>query len=74
MHELHVCLVGFVWSWRLSDCPIRDVLVIFHLKRRRCALIIDGESCKVSSDWSLIEQGIRMSEEYAAFFKEMDRF
>ena len=65
---------GFMESRQLSDYPIRDMLVIFHVKRRRWDVIIDGKNRKVSRDWSLIEQGTRMSVEYAAFLKEISRF
>lgn len=65
---------GFMESRQLSDYPIRDMLVTFHVKRRRWDVLIDGYSHKVSRDWSLIEQGTRMSVEYAAFLKEISRF
>ena len=50
------------------------MLVIFHVKRRSWYVIIEGKNRKVSRDWSLIEQGTRMSVEYAACLRENSRF
>jgi len=58
----------------IEDYPIRNMLVRLKVRRRRWEAIIDGKKTKVNRDWNVIEQGTRMSEEYAAFLKEISRF
>ncbi len=65
---------GFMEPRLVSDCPIRSMLVTLSVKRRRWDVEIDGRTCKVSRDWSLVQQGTRMSVEYAAFLKEISRY
>ena len=65
---------GFMEARYIEDYPIRNMLVRLKVKRRRWEAIIDGKKTKVSRDWKVIEQGTRMSEEYAAFLKEIRRF
>ncbi len=50
------------------------MLVKLKVRRRRWEIIIEREKKKVSRDWEVIAQGTRMSEEYAAFLKEISRF
>lgn len=64
---------GFMESRLINDCPIRSMLVTLSVKRRRWDVEINGKMKKVSRDWSVVEQGTRMSAEYAAFLKEISR-
>ncbi len=65
---------GFMEPRYIEDYPIRNMLVKLKVRRRRWEIIIEGEKKKISRDWEVIAQGTRMSEEYAAFFKEISRF
>ncbi len=65
---------GFMEPRYIEDYPIRNMLVKLKVRRRRWEIIIEGEKKKVSRDWEVIAQGTRMSEEYAAFLKEISRF
>ena len=58
----------------INDYPIRNMLVSLKVRRRRWEVSIDGKKKKVNRDWEMIAQGTRMSEEYAAFLKEISRF
>lgn len=58
----------------INDCPIRSMLVTLSVKRRRWDVEIEGEYKKVKRDWNIVAQGTRMSEEYAAFLKEISRY
>lgn len=65
---------GFMEPRLINDYPIRNMLVTLSVKRRRWDVEIDGQTKKVTRDWSLVAQGTRMSAEYAAFLKEISRF
>jgi len=65
---------GFMEVRKVSDYPIRNMLVTLSVKRRRWDVEIDGEIKKVSRDWKAVAQGTRMSKEYAAFLKEISRY
>lgn len=65
---------GFMVPRLINDYPIRNMLVTLHVKRRRWDIEIDGQTKKVTRDWSLVAQGTRMSAEYAAFLKEISRY
>ena len=65
---------GFMEPRLINDCPIRSMLVTLSVKRRRWDVEIDGQMKKVSRDWNIVAQGTRMSEEYAAFLKEISRY
>jgi len=65
---------GFMEPRLINDYPIRNMLVSLSVKRRRWDVEINGQVKKVSRDWSVVAQGTRMSEEYAAFLKEISRY
>ncbi len=65
---------GFMEPRYIEDYPIRNMLVRLKVRRRRWEIKIEGEKQKISRDWEVIAQGTRMSEEYAAFLKEISRF
>lgn len=65
---------GFMEARYIDDYPIRNMLVKLKVRRRRWEVTIDSKKKKVSRNWEVIAQGTRMSEEYAAFLKEISRF
>lgn len=65
---------GFMEPKLINDCPIRSMLVTLNVKRRRWDVEIDGKHKKIKRDWNIVAQGTRMSEEYAAFLKEISRY
>ncbi|MBB6498397.1 transposase [Pedobacter cryoconitis] len=63
---------GFFPEIVVQDFPIRGHKVFYHIKRRRW---INVESGKVIyRDWTLVEKGTRMTGDFAAFLKEINRY
>lgn len=63
---------GFFKSIHVQDFPIRGQRVYLKIKRRRW---INPDTGKVIyRDWNLIAKGTRMTEEFAAFLKEVNRY
>lgn len=63
---------GFYNEVTIQDYPIRGRNVFLHVKRRRW---LDHTTGKVvSRDWNLVAKGTRISEEFAAFLKEIGRY
>ena len=62
---------GFQDEITIQDFPLRDKYVYLHIKRRRWTNKITGEIIK--RDWQLVAKGIRMTQEFAAFLKEINR-
>jgi len=63
---------GFYKEVTIQDYPIRGRNVFLHVKRRRW---LDHTTGKVvSRDWKLVANGTRISEEFAAFLKEISRY
>lgn len=63
---------GFFPEITVQDFPIRGHNVFYHIKRRRW---IDTQSNQVVyRDWTLVEKGTRMTGEFAAFLKEINRY
>jgi hypothetical protein len=63
---------GFFPKIVIQDFPIRGHKVFFHIKRRRW---LDVETGKVIyRNWTLVEKGTRMTGEFAAFLKEINRY
>ena len=65
---------GFMEPRLIEDYPIRNMMVTLSVKRRRWDVLIDGKTEKVTRDLNILAQGTRMSDEYAAFLKEINRF
>jgi len=65
---------GFMEPRLIEDYPIRNMMVTLSVKRRRWDVLIDGRTEKVTRDLNILAQGTRMSDEYAAFLKEISRF
>lgn len=63
---------GFHDEITVQDFPLRGKRVFLHIKRRRWT---DKQSSNiVQRDWNLVAKGSRMTEEFAAFLKEISRF
>ena len=63
---------GFHKEITIQDFPLRGLQVYLHIKRRRW---IDIDTNKtVERDWSLVAQGTRITTEFAAFLKELNRY
>ena len=62
---------GFFEEVTIKDFPIRGKACYLKVRRRRWL----NESLKqvVSRDWNLVAKGTRMTEEFAAFLKELYR-
>ena len=63
---------GFFPEIVIQDFPIRGHKVFYHIRRRRW---LDTETSKVIyRNWSLVEKGTRMTGDFAAFLKEINRY
>ena len=62
---------GFVDEITIQDFPLRGKFVYLHIKRRRWTNKTTGEILK--GDWNLVAKGTRMTQEFAAFLKEINR-
>ena len=63
---------GFFPQIVIQDFPIRGRKVFYHIKRRRW---LDTEDSKVIyRNWVLVEKGTRMTGDFAAFLKEINRY
>ena len=62
---------GFQDEITIQDFPLRGKFVYLHIKRRRWTNKTTGEIVK--RDWNLVAKGTRMTQEFAAFLKEINR-
>jgi hypothetical protein len=62
---------GFQDEITIQDFPLRGKYVYLHIKRRRWTNKSTGEIIK--RDWDLVAKGTRMTQEFAAFLKEINR-
>lgn len=62
---------GFQDEISIQDFPLRGKYVYLHIKRRRWTNKTTGEIIK--RDWQLVAKGTRMTQEFAAFLKEINR-
>ena len=63
---------GFFESITVQDFPIREHKVYLHIKRRRW---LDLSTKKVVfRDWNLVAKGTRLTQEFASFLKEVNRY
>jgi hypothetical protein len=68
----HLLSKGFLPEITIQDFPIRDKRVFLHIKRRRWLNTTTG---KVEQrNWSQVGQGTRMTQEFAAFLKQIHRY
>lgn len=63
---------GFYDEITFQDFPIRGRNVFMHVKRRRWLDCTTGKV--VSRDWVTIAKGTRITEDFAAFLKEISRY
>ena len=63
---------GFFDEITVQDFPIRGHKVFLHIKRRRWFSHTLGKV--VYRNWELVADGTRMTQEFAAFLKEISRF
>ena len=63
---------GFYNEVTIEDFPLRGKLVYLHLKRRRWRDVVTKET--LQRDWEVIAKGTRMTEEFATFLKEINRY
>ncbi|HTN37671.1 MAG TPA: hypothetical protein VL053_11395 [Arachidicoccus sp.] len=63
---------GFFPSITIQDFPLRGHRVYFHIKRRRWLNLDTGKT--VTRDWNLVASGTRITQEFAAFLKEVRRY
>ncbi len=63
---------GFHNEITIQDFPLRGKLVLLHIKRRRWTDKNTNEI--VQRDWNIVAKGSRLTEEFAAFLKEISRF
>lgn len=63
---------GFHKEITVQDFPIRGNTVYLHIKRRRW--INKNNSQILQRDWNLVAKGTRMTNEFAAFLKEISRY
>lgn len=70
----HLTLVshGFHKEVTVQDFPLRGNKVYLHVKRRR--RMDKARKEIVQRDWHLVAQGTRMTNEFAAFLKEISRY
>ena len=65
----HLLSKGFLPEITIQDFPIRDKRVFLHIKRRRW---LNSATGKVEQrDWTQVGKGTRMTQEFAAFLKEV---
>lgn len=58
---------GFLPETYIQDFPIRNQKVMLCIKRRRWEVKDTGEI--ISRDWNVVQQGTRMTKEFADFLK-----
>lgn len=63
---------GFFNEITVQDFPIRGHQVFMHIKRRRWLNKTSAEV--VYRNWDLVNEGTRMTSEFAAFLKEISRY
>lgn len=63
---------GFYNEISIQDFPLRGKYVFLHVKRRRWTDKSTGEI--VFREWKEVEEGTRMTNEFAAFLKEIGRY
>jgi hypothetical protein len=63
---------GFYEEVTLQDFPIRGRNVFLHLKRRRWLNHTTGQI--VFRNWTLVAKGTRITNDFAAFLKEIGRY
>ncbi|UIR56054.1 hypothetical protein LZQ00_17535 [Sphingobacterium sp. SRCM116780] len=63
---------GFFKDAHVQDFPLRGQRVMLNIKRRRWFNETTGKV--VYRDWALVARGTRMTQEFADFLKEVNRY
>ena len=63
---------GFFEEITIQDFPIRGCQVYFHIKRRRW--LNEDTGNVVYRDWNLVAKGTRITNDFATFLKEINRY
>lgn len=63
---------GFHKEISIQDFPLRGKTVYLHIKRRRW--LEKSSKQVVQRDWNLVAQGTRMTVEFAAFLKVLNKY
>jgi hypothetical protein len=63
---------GFFEEITVQDLPIRGYKVYLHITRRRWLNEDTGQV--IFRDWNLVADGTRVTQEFATFLKEINRF
>ncbi|WP_421497911.1 ISAon1 family transposase N-terminal region protein [Flavobacterium columnare] len=63
---------GFFESITVQDFPIRGHVVYLHIKRRRWLNLSTDKV--VFRDWNIVAKGTRLTQEFASFLKEVNRY
>ncbi len=63
---------GFHPEITIQDFPLRGKFVFLHIKRRRWTDKLTDEI--VQRDWNEVAEGTRLTHEFAAFLKEINRY
>lgn len=63
---------GFHKQITIQDFPLRGRTVYLHIKRRRWLNKNNGQI--VQRNWKIVAKGTRMTDEFAAFLKEISRY
>jgi hypothetical protein len=63
---------GFFNEITVQDFPLRGKFVFLHIRRRRWTDKISGEI--VHRQWNEVAEGTRMTQEFASFLKEINRY
>lgn len=70
--SIKVLSKGFFPEIVIQDFPIRGHKVFLHIRRRRW--LNTESSVVIYRNWTLVEKGTRMTGEFAAFLKEINRY
>jgi hypothetical protein len=70
-NTLELVSKGFQDEITIQDFPLRGKYVYLHIKRRRWTNKTTEKIIK--RDWQLAAKGTRMTQEFAAFLKEINR-
>ena len=63
---------GFFDPITVQDFPIREYKVYLHIKRRRWLNMTTNKV--VYRDWNIVAKGTRLTQEFASFLKEINRY
>ncbi|WP_348800247.1 ISAon1 family transposase N-terminal region protein [Flavobacterium adhaerens] len=71
-NHLQLVSKGFLNEITIQDFPLRGKHVYLHIKRRRWTNKLSGEI--LQRDWNLVAKGTRITSDFAAFLKDINRY